>query len=79
MYSLEVLEFDSHVVVGDWQHGQSLVIDIAIIFWQEQLQKLILQQNYTQHWVLKCILMPIELTENRAQVKMSVSESFGIL
>lgn len=49
MYSFEVLEFDSHVVVGDRQYSQSLVIDIAIIFGQEQLQKLILQQNYTQH------------------------------
>ena len=73
MYSFEVLEFDSHVVVGDWQYSQSLVINIAIIFGQEQLQKLILQQNYTQHWMLKRILMPVELTENRAQVKMSVS------
>jgi hypothetical protein len=43
------------------------------------LQKLILQQNYTQHWMLKGILMPIKLTENCAQVKMSVSEGFGIL
>ena len=81
--SPQMLKLHSHIMVSDSEYSQPLIVYLLFIrlfeFGKSHLQELILKENHRQHGVLQSILMLVKLTQDSAEVKMSIGQCHGML
>lgn len=72
--SFQVLQFDTHIVIGYGQYRHPFRI-----FRFVSSQQLLLQHNNAHQNVLECFGVPTELRQDSTQIEMCVSQRFDLL